>query len=144
MKARILWLAVLILLFSMRYSCANSLTEEEALARYNEGVKAQQTGDFVKARSSYQKTLMMLGSARADIIKSVYNNVGVIHGEMGNAQAAESAFQAALSVDAEYKEANFNLGVLYARTGDAEKALFYLTKVFNRTGNFVIQGEKRE
>ncbi|MCX7927635.1 MAG: tetratricopeptide repeat protein [Candidatus Omnitrophica bacterium] len=145
MKTKIYWVTTIILLIFPIFSfCQNSFKVEEGLARYNEAVRAQKAGDFVTAKAHYQKTMMLLGGERPDIMKAVYNNMGVLQARMGNTQAAEAAFHAALAIDPDYKEANFNIGVFYGQLGDIEKALFYLTKILNRTGDFVIDGEKKE
>ncbi|HNQ51437.1 MAG TPA: tetratricopeptide repeat protein [Candidatus Omnitrophota bacterium] len=121
-------------------SFAGKLVEEEGLNYYNEGIQLQKAGNFDAAIVSYQKA-MVIGVDAANYRKFVYNNVGVIYAEKGEMDRAEAMFLEALKLDPEYKPANFNMAVLYMKQGLCNKAMIYLTKSYNISGEFVIEQE---
>ncbi|HOU36473.1 MAG TPA: tetratricopeptide repeat protein [Candidatus Omnitrophota bacterium] len=121
-------------------SHAGKLVEEEGANYYNEGVKAQRAGVFDTAIVAYQKA-MVIGLDAANYRKFVYNNVGVIYAEKGEMDQAEAMFLEALKLDPEYKAVNFNLAVLYMKQGLCNKAMIYLTKSYNISGEFVTEQE---
>ena len=52
-----------------------------------------------------------------------YNNLGVAHRKLGDLDAAESAYLAAIAVDDEFDAAHHNLGNLRMKRGDVEGAI---------------------
>jgi tetratricopeptide (TPR) repeat protein len=133
---------VLVMIFFAMTSYAGEIVQEQALQYYNEGLKAQKTGDFDNAKTAYQKAIMLAEGARKDIIKAIYNNFGVMYINMDNWEAAAQYFSDALSIDPDYKEANFNLGIFYAKMGEAEKALSYWGKALDKTKSYLLDSEK--
>jgi len=117
---------------------AGKLIEEEGANYFNEGVQAQKAGNFDSALAMYQKA-MVIGMDAANYRKFVFNNVGVIYSEKGEMDQAESMFLEALKIDPEYKPTNFNIAVLYMKQGLCNKAMVFLTKSYNISGEYVIE-----
>ncbi len=140
MIARKVSITVAAVLLWAGVSFAGKLVEEEGLNYYNEGIQLQKAGNFDAAIVSYQKA-MVIGVDAANYRKFVYNNVGVIYAEKGEMDRAEAMFLEALKLDPEYKPANFNMAVLYMKQGLCNKAMIYLTKSYNISGEFVIEQE---
>ena len=140
-NARKVLVTVAAVLLLAGVSFAGKLVEEEGTNYYNEGVAAQKTGNLDTAMVAYQKA-MVIGMNAADYRKYIYNNVGVIYSEKGQIDQAEAMFLEALKLDKEYKPANFNIAVLYMKQGLCNKAMVYLTKSYNISGEFVIEQEK--
>ena len=136
---RVLITAAAVLLWA-GVSFAGKLVEQEGLNYYNEGIQLQKAGNVDGAIVSYQKA-MVIGVDAANYRKFVYNNVGVIYAEKGEMDRAEAMFLEALKLDPEYKPANFNMAVLYMKQGLCNKAMIYLTKSYNISGEFVIEQE---
>ncbi|MBU2103012.1 MAG: tetratricopeptide repeat protein [Candidatus Omnitrophota bacterium] len=115
-------IAVLVLLYLTCAVCnvyALGFSTEEAISYYNEGVKAQKSGDFNGAFNAYQKTLL-LAPDNLEYHKSIRNNLGIMYHHRGDLAGAEQAFKEALLIDPEYQAAKFNLGLIYdARRGKA-------------------------
>jgi len=122
-------------------SHAGKLIEEEGVNYYNEGVQAQKAGNYDTAVTAYQKA-MVIGLDAANYRKYIFNNVGVIYSEKGEMDKAESMFLEALKIDPEYKPTNFNIAILYMKQGLCNKAMMYLTKSYNISGEYVIEQEK--
>ena len=120
---------------------AGQLIEEEGLSYYNEGVQAQKAGNLDTAVTAYQKA-MVIGLDAAKYRKFIYNNVGVIYSEKGEMDQAENMFLEALKIDPDYKPTNFNIAILYMKQGLCNKAMAYLTKSYNISGEYVIEQEK--
>ncbi len=122
-------------------SFASELTAKEGINYFNEGVKAQKSGDLQTAMTAYQKA-MYVGLDVATYRKFIYNNVGVIYAETGNTAQAEEMFVESLRIDPAYKQANFNLGILYIKMGQCSKSLEFLTRAYGMTGAYSIEEEK--
>lgn len=120
---------------------ASDLTAKEGINYFNEGVKAQKSGDLQTAMMAYQKA-MYVGLDVATYRKFIYNNVGAIYAETGNAAQAEEMFVEALRIDPAYKQANLNLGIFYIKMGQCNKALEFLTRAYGMTGTYSIEEEK--
>jgi protein O-GlcNAc transferase len=138
------WGMVLIAVAISTASYGGEILKEEAVSHYNEGVKAQKSGNYNAAETAYQKALALAEGSRPDIITAVYNNLGVMLVNNGDLETAVRAFHQALTLDQNYKEANFNMGILYAGLGNSEKALEYLSKALNTTSNYILAEEKPE
>jgi len=138
--ARRIWITVAVVLLLAGVSHAGKLIEEEGANYYNEGVRIQRSGNLEDAIVAYQKA-MVVGLDAANYRKFIYNNVGVIYAEKGNMDQAEAMFLEALKLDPQYKAANFNIAILYMRQGLCNKAMVYLTKSYNISGDFVIEQE---
>ncbi|MEI8348852.1 MAG: tetratricopeptide repeat protein [Candidatus Omnitrophota bacterium] len=105
---------------------AEGLASKEAINYYNEGVKAQQNGDFDAAVKGYQMAALL--SARYH--KFIINNKGAMYAQMGDIQKAEAAFREALTLDPDYQPAKMNLGLIYDAKGDRLKALEWWYEAF--------------
>jgi tetratricopeptide (TPR) repeat protein len=136
------WGIFLAALFFTGTSYAGELVQAEAVKYYNEGIKAQKSGDFDSAKTAYQKAMTLAEGTRKDISKAIYNNFGVMYVFMENWELAAQAFSQALNLDPDYMNANFNLGILYAKMGDAPKALAYWGKALNKTNCYLLEYEK--
>ena len=123
---------------------AGEASRQMLVQYYNEGVKAQKSGDIFSAKAAYQKASLIAGSQNPDLLKSIYNNFGALYAQMGNFDAAQKAFEAALTIDPNYKQANYNMGVLYANLGHIQEALQYLVRAFNQTGTYAVDAQKPE
>jgi tetratricopeptide (TPR) repeat protein len=132
-------IAAVLLWTSVLY--AGKLVEEEGINYYNEGVQAQKAGNYDTAVQAYQKA-MVIGLDAANYRKFIFNNVGVIYSEKGEMDQAENMFLEALKIDPDYKPTNFNIAVLYMKQGMCNKAMVYLTKSYNISGEYVIEQEK--
>ena len=144
MTARKVWGMVLMALFISTASYGGEILKEEALRHYNEGVKAQKSGNYDAAEAAYQKAIALAEGSRPDITIAVYNNLGVIFVNTNDLEMAVRAFHQALNLDQNFKEANFNMGILYSGLGNSEKALEYLSKALNTTSNYILSEEKPE
>ena len=123
---------------------AGDMLQGEAVKYYNDGVKAQKLGDTEALKTAYQKALILAEGSRKDIIKSIYNNYGIMYVNQKNIDLAKKFFEEALKMDPNYKEANFNMGILSSQIGDAEKALMYWRKALNENSSYMLEGEKSE
>jgi Tfp pilus assembly protein PilF len=139
-----MWGVVLVSLLAAVTSYAGEGIQEEAVKYYNEGVRAQKSGDLDAARTAYQKAIIIAQGGRKDILKASFNNLGAISANKEDLRAAAQAFNEALSIDQYYKEANFNTAVLYMKIGNTEKATEYLGKALNKKDCYMLESEKPE
>lgn len=58
----------------------------------------------------------------------LYNNLGILYGDMGNVEGAISLFKKAVDIDPNYVYAYNNLGKAYNLLGNKKEALFYYNK----------------
>jgi len=93
------------------------------------GVKAQEGGNFIEAEDCYQKALLM-DPSNAVLRKFVMHNRAVMYAKEGDLQKAETAFDALLRVDPNYKTAELNLGIIYDKRKSRLEALEYWAKMF--------------
>ena len=135
--------SIFIVLISLGPSYAGELLYEEAANHYNAGVQAQKKGDFKQAMSDYQKALLLIGPSERHYNKFILNNIGVMYAELGTLENAEAAFLEALRIDPDYKEANFNLGIIYVKIGNIKEAFKYWQKLSGRPEVFILQDEQR-
>jgi len=139
-----IWGIVLAALLVAGTAYAGEVTQAEAVRCYNEAVRAQKSGDIDAAKTAYQKAIILSEGARKDILKASYNNVGAIVANKEDLRSAAQAFNDALTIDQYYKEANFNLAIIYLKIGNTEKALEYLGKAINKKDCYMLEGEKLE
>jgi tetratricopeptide (TPR) repeat protein len=95
---------------------AGQLTEADR-ARFLEGVDALDAGNFVRA-----ETLFAALSERYPTRASVWANLGTARMGGGEDNAALSAYQRALGLDAALAAVHGRLGILHARRGEVDKA----------------------
>jgi tetratricopeptide (TPR) repeat protein len=112
--------------FFINFSYSQSLTAKEAVAYYNEGVRAQQKGDFNAALNAYQKALLLSYQYN----KFIMNNQAVIYAQTGNFKKAEALFQEVIAMDPYYLPAKINLGLIYDSSRDRCEALEYWADMF--------------
>ena len=111
-------------------SYAGELASGEAVNYYNDGVKAQQSGNFTDAFTNYQKVLI-LSPSDTNLRKFILNNTGVIYAREGDLAVAEDAFKEALILDPNYTTAHLNLTFIYYKKGDRMNALEHLMRAYN-------------
>ena len=85
-------------MFSYNLACAGQLLSKEAVNYYNEGVKAQKSGNLSAAASAYQKTILLDPSSQ-ELRKYILNNTGAIYSAQGDLKKAEASFKEALELD---------------------------------------------
>jgi tetratricopeptide (TPR) repeat protein len=128
-------LIALILLVSLSASLTSFASEkgfssEDAVNYYNEGVKAQQSGDFNAAFNAYQKTLLLVPD-NLEYQKFIRNNLGVIYFQRQEFEAAEQFFKEALVIDPNYEAAKINLGLVYDACKSKTESLQYWVQLLN-------------
>ncbi|MDD4900429.1 MAG: tetratricopeptide repeat protein [Candidatus Omnitrophica bacterium] len=105
------------------------LYNELAREHFTKGVKAQEGGNFTEAEDFYQKALLM-DPSNVTLRKFVMHNRAVIYAKEGDLQKAETAFDALLRMDPNYKTAELNLGITYDKRKSRLEALEYWAKMF--------------
>jgi tetratricopeptide (TPR) repeat protein len=98
---------------------AQGLLSGEAKTYYNKAVRAQNKGDFDRAYTLYQKTMLLNAAFQVPVI----NNLGVMFVYRNDWDKAKASFSEVLSVNPDYKPALFNLGLLHYMRGDEKEAL---------------------
>lgn len=93
-----------------------AINKRDRFARYNIGNTYLEMGAYEKALEAYR--LAFETNPSADIA----NNLGLALTRNGQAEAAIPWFEKALSLQADYPLAHFNLGNIYSNLGDKEKA----------------------
>jgi Tfp pilus assembly protein PilF len=78
----------------------------------------QRSKDFVKAFEMYRKVL-----EQDPLNAAAYNNMGLLHQEMGNNSDAIRAFRNAILIDENYDKAHNNLGSVLMNAGQDSEAL---------------------
>lgn len=76
------------------------------------------------ALRAYEKALEL----GIDSVQEVYSNIGVLYSDMRDAPKAQAMYERALSVDADYVPALFNLAGLYEEAGERQLAI----DIYNR------------
>jgi Tfp pilus assembly protein PilF len=84
---------------------------------FQQGLAAQQRGDFPSAREFYSRALLQ-SPRNADIL----NNLGAVYRAMGDVTAAEDAYRRALDVDPRLAAAWTNLAVVLDAQGRRQEA----------------------
>jgi tetratricopeptide (TPR) repeat protein len=134
------------LLFIYGLSYAGELASKEAINYFNEGVRAQEKGNFNAAKFAYQKT-MLVSPGNSEFQKYIMNNVGIMFFRQGEYVEAAEAFRAALNIDPDYHAAKMNLGLAYDRLGYRLRALEYWVKVFEvekmKPKSCILEGEHK-
>jgi Flp pilus assembly protein TadD len=136
---KITGLFLLLLIFSSVSASAQNLLGDEAKKYYAEGIAAQKKGDVSAATTAYQKALLLFKPGDLDYQKSAYNNMAVISAQNGDLENAKAMFEEILNLDPDYKEANFNLGILFSEMGDYRRALEYFRKGIPDSEDFIIE-----
>jgi Tfp pilus assembly protein PilF len=88
------------------------------------GILADMERDYARAQDHYERSLAIVKKS-----PEVINNLGYSRYLSGNETGAIAAFQDALRIDPSYQRAWRNLGLVYAKNGQYDKALDALSKV---------------
>jgi Flp pilus assembly protein TadD len=123
-------------------SFAGELLFPDGVQLYNKAVNAQKAGNFEQAESDYKKTLLLMGTQALEFRKYILNNRAMIAIQRGDLDQAESLLQEAVSIDFRYKPAVTNLGFLYMRKGEFEKALKTLSTVMDFPRDYSLEDAK--
>jgi protein O-GlcNAc transferase len=99
------------------YERAMQLRPRDIEAAYNRAVALQQQGRREEAESAYRDIL------RQSPNRFVYVNLGALLQEQGRLDEALAAFDAALALDPDYAEAQFNRGVVLQQQGRLDAAI---------------------
>ena len=129
MHKKTVLLSVVLFLGCCGVSYAGALLQEEAIRYFNEGVRAQNAGDYQAADSAYQKALILNNSDHWR--KLISNNYGVIYAQQGDLKRAEAAFNEALRMDPDYRIPKLNLGLIYDKRADRLKAIEFWLQALN-------------
>jgi type IV pilus biogenesis/stability protein PilW len=89
----------------------------EVLIHFNRGVQLSNQRETAKAIQAYEKVLEIDPS-----YGEAYNNLGVLHQEMGNFEKARKSYQKAVDMNPHYEKALNNLGILYYLQGRYEES----------------------
>ena len=111
-----------------------------ALDYYYEGFRAIRQGNFLDARTAYQKALLV-GIRNHNYKKIALNNMGVIYALNGNIKMADRAFKSALAIDPNYILAKINQKILYRKAKADLKELPRGIKIINMEKERVNPGE---
>ncbi|MGE5307499.1 MAG: tetratricopeptide repeat protein, partial [Deltaproteobacteria bacterium] len=118
---------------------AGDIMFPEGAQSYNEGLKAQQSGNYEKALESYNRVMLLVGQEQNPFKKFILNNSAIIAVKRGDNDQALRLFNEALSIDPNYKSAAYNLGLLYYRMGDNASALKVWSRLFNFPGEYAVE-----
>jgi tetratricopeptide (TPR) repeat protein len=125
-----LFFLFLFLLTSTASFAAEKFSTEQAFNFLYEGVREQRNGEIDRAKSLYQKALV-LNPDNQVLLKYVLNNMGSVSLKSGNMQEAEEFFLKALKIDPQYLPAKINMGFVYDTTRDELTAIKYWLSVLN-------------
>ena len=118
-------------------------SREEAYKYFNEGVKAQKSGDFEKATKEYSMAMMLTSRYN----KFILHNRGVMYAIRGDYANAAEAFKEVLNLDPNYMPARLNLGRIYDIQADKCTALEYWANLLNiekaKPRSFIMEEEKK-
>lgn len=123
---------------------AGEMATKESVICFNEGVKAQKSGEFSKAMSAYQKALYMDPYDEAGYRKEIMNNVACMYAKSGDIDKAVEAFEQILSFDPHNKLANLNLGLIYNKNGERCRALECWARIVEEPIDFVAAEPREE
>lgn len=84
---------------------------------FQQGLAAQQRGDFVVARDFYSRSL-----AEKPSNAETLNNLGAVHRALGNVKLAEESYRRALVIDPKFAPAWSNLAVILDGQGKRQEA----------------------
>jgi len=101
--------------------------KREAVFLRNEGLRHQQEGELDEAIRYYRAAIKTYPD-----FATAYNDLGVVLEEKGDFDKAEKAYLDAISIDGAYKNALYNLSLLYEKIHQPDNAARYLEQ-------FVIQ-----
>lgn len=117
----------LLVLFSLIFSCATKQEEEKRVQwqyYYDLGMSSYMAKNYSEAIANF-----FIASQLAPNEPKVWNALGLAYMEVQENSKSERAFLKALQVDKNYTEAKLNLGILYYRQANYEKAISTLKEV---------------
>ncbi|HEX8071147.1 MAG TPA: SUMF1/EgtB/PvdO family nonheme iron enzyme [Pyrinomonadaceae bacterium] len=94
------------------------LKADAPVVLYNEGVVYYNLAMYSEAAEAYRRAL----SLQPDFAETAYYNLGLVYQNMGRYEQATEAYQQAVRLSPDFPEARFNLGRLYALTGNKAAA----------------------
>jgi tetratricopeptide (TPR) repeat protein len=98
-------------------------TKKMASQYRDQGLRAQQVGDFDTALMFFQKSVELDPSLAVS-----YNDLGVLYEAKGWTDKAKIAYGRAIDLDPMLPSPYYNLGSIYAKEGDYDKAVQYFKK----------------
>ncbi len=118
---------IFLLLLSLVLSCATPQEEEKKVKwqyHYDLGMSSYIAKNYSEAIANF-----FIASQLAPNEPKVWNALGLAYMEVQEYKKSESAFLKALEVDKRFTEAKLNLGILYYRQADYERAISTLKEV---------------
>ena len=118
---------IFLLLLSLVFSCATPQEDEKKVKwqyYYDLGMSSYIAKNYSEAIANF-----FIASQLAPNEPKVWNALGLAYMEVQEYKKSESAFLKALEVDKRFTEAKLNLGILYYRQADYEKAISTLKEV---------------
>ena len=118
---------IFLLLLSLVSSCATPQEDEKKVKwqyYYDLGMSSYIAKNYSEAIANF-----FIASQLAPNEPKVWNALGLAYMEVQEYKKSESAFLKALEVDKRFTEAKLNLGILYYRQADYEKAISTLKEV---------------
>ncbi len=109
------------LLFTVLSGCATTVTiqqQKKADFHYKMGISSLKEGNFQMAYVHLQRALPLNPDN-----KDVLHGLGIVYLHFEKIKESEDYFLKAISIDPNFSEAHNNLGTLYMRTGQWEKAI---------------------
>jgi len=140
---KVLFALLVMVCFSGLVYAEGIASRQEAHKYFNEGVKAQKSGDFEKASKEYSMAMMLTSRYN----KYILHNRGVMYAVRGDYANAAAAFKDVLELDPHYMPARLNLGRIYDIQADRCTALEYWANLLNiekaKPKSFIIEEEKK-
>lgn len=96
-----------------------------AAGQFNLGILLKRALRFAEARDAYEKALSLGIADPAE----VHSNLGVLFGEMRDAERARKSYEQALAIRPDYVPARFNLAGLCEDTGDRAAAIEHYERI---------------
>lgn len=122
--APLIWICASVSVVFAAESGSISRETKSMAARYrDQGLGAQQVGDFDKALVYFQKSVELDPS-----LAVTYNDLGVLYEAKGWTDKAKIAYGKAIDMDPMLPGPYYNLGSIYAKEGDYDKAVGYFKK----------------
>lgn len=106
----------------------NNINNSEAF--YSLGTIYLQKGLFNKAMEQFQQALNLKPDA------NIYNAIGTVYLETGLLDEAMTEFQQAIRIKPDYSVANYNLGLVYWKKGEVQKAKEHIQSSLVLNPNF--------
>ncbi len=125
-------------------SFAGEMATKESVICFNEGVRAQKSGELSKAMSAYQKALYMDPYDESGYRKEIMNNVACMYAKVGDMDKAIEAFEQIIAFDPHNKLANLNLGLIYNKNGERCRALECWARIVEEPTDFVAAEPREE